>query len=287
MNSTSKETITYGAVHLQVTDLDQSKQFWTQTIGLKVRKEAKLVELGTDNNTLVVLHPGAKTAFRNGFSGLYHLALHISTEPEFARVLQRLITKKQSISPTDHIMSKAIYLLDPDGITVEITLETPERFKGYASDKYGFAVIDSEGNYRGATERLDTQAVLATLPDNNLDQSVPNNTKVGHVHLYVNDLNTNYEFYNKLGFEDNYISRSLGFADLSAGGIFKHRIAMNTWMSLGSPQAPEDAAGMRYFELKINDKKLKDQVLQDLSTKHKDMQDNFFTDPSGNRFVII
>jgi catechol 2,3-dioxygenase len=97
---------------------------------MKVRNTTgDYTEVGTDKNTLVVLYPTATTSFKNGYSGLYHLAIHPSTEGEFARVLARLIAKRYPISPTDHTMSKAIYMEDPDGITVEITLETPERLE--------------------------------------------------------------------------------------------------------------------------------------------------------------
>ena len=126
----AQELATFGAVHLNITNLQRSVSFWTDNIGMKVRNAtAEYTELGTDKNTLVVLYPTAKTPFKNGYSGIYHLAIHPATEGEFARVLARLIAKRYPISPTDHTMSKAIYMTDPDGITVEITLETPERLE--------------------------------------------------------------------------------------------------------------------------------------------------------------
>jgi len=129
-NNMAQELATFGAVHLNITNLERSISFWKDYIGLKVRNvTTEYTELGTDKNTLVVLYPTAKTPFKNGYSGIYHLAIHPSNEGEFARVLARLIAKRYPISPTEHTMSKAIYMEDPDGITVEITLETPERLE--------------------------------------------------------------------------------------------------------------------------------------------------------------
>ena len=126
----AQELATFGAVHLNITNLERSISFWKDYIGLNVRNvTTEYTELGTDKNTLVVLYPTAKTPFKNGYSGIYHLAIHPSNEGEFARVLARLIAKRYPISPTEHTMSKAIYMEDPDGITVEITLETPERLE--------------------------------------------------------------------------------------------------------------------------------------------------------------
>ena len=126
----AQEIATFGAVHLNVTNIERSVKFWTDNIGMKVRAAtAEHTELGTNKNTLVVLYPTAKTPFKNDYSGIYNLAINPATEGEFARVLARLIAKRYPISPTDHTMSKAIYMTDPDGITVEITLETPERLE--------------------------------------------------------------------------------------------------------------------------------------------------------------
>lgn len=280
------EDLEFGSIHLKVVELERSIKFWTEQIGLILKsKENKVAKLGTETTELVILYEEAKTVFSTGFSSLYHLAIHIPTEEEFARILKRLIHNNYPISPTDHIMHKAIYLEDPDGITVEIVFETPERFGQYNMGA-GFSVIDSEGTVRGATEALDVNLVLATLHDNDLGKSIPSDSYIGHLHLYVNDLKRNYDHYESIGFTPNLFANQFQFADMGANGIFKHRIAFNTWTSLGAEHAPEEMAGMKYFELKINDKKKKDAILNNESLLEKEEYGILVTDPSGSKFKL-
>lgn len=233
----AQEIATFGAVHLNVTNLERSVVFWEKYIGLQVRNAtAEYTELGTETSTLVVLYPTAKTPFKNGYSGLYHLAIHPSNEGEFARVLARLIAKRYPVSPTDHTMSKAIYLEDPDGITVEITLETPERLARLEFGPRGPVAIDTDGTVRAATAALDVPAVLKALPDQDLNLPLADDTKVGHVHLYVSDVEAAHRFYKGLGFLDNMYLPQYGMADLGAGGAFGHRIAVNAGHTRNQPQ---------------------------------------------------
>lgn len=282
-----QDTITYGPVHLRVTNLDTTKQFWEEIIGLPLLSEEQgVAEFGTEKNTLVKAEATATTPFHTGYSGLYHLALHVPSELDFALILARLIHHRWPISPTDHIMSKAIYLTDPDGITIEITLETPERFSHYNMHSGKFQVIDATGAIRGATEALDVRPLLALLSQPDLTQPLPPETTIGHVHLYVPDLADSYDFYQGLGFVDNLISVPIGFADLSVGGIFPHRLAMNTWQSLGAPPAPEHMAGMKNFAVKLSTEKQLEKI--------RAAQDDIVAidggyrlqDPAGNSIIL-
>lgn len=99
-----RDRITYGAVHLDVTELERSLSFWRDTIGLHERPgPAGQAHLGAGDRTLIVLHPGAVRPAPRGRSGLYHVALHLPDATEFARVLARLILARVPQSPTDHI----------------------------------------------------------------------------------------------------------------------------------------------------------------------------------------
>jgi catechol 2,3-dioxygenase len=282
-----QELATFGAVHLNVTNLQRSVAFWTDNIGMKVRNTtAEFTELGTGKNTLVILYPTAKTPFKNGHSGLYHLAIHPSTEGEFARVLARLIAKRYPISPTDHTMSKAIYMEDPDGITVEITLETPERLERLDFSKGAPKAIDKDGTVRSPSAPMDVQAVLKALPDNDIDRPLAEDTKVGHMHLYVSNLETTNDFYLSLGFIQNMALPNLGMYDLSAGGAFKHRIAFNAWHSLNKPQAPEGTAGMRYYTINFDTPERLQTALQHLPSAEAQKDGYLVADPAGNKILL-
>jgi catechol 2,3-dioxygenase len=286
-NNMTQELATFGAVHLNVTNLQRSVTFWTENIGMKVRNTTpEYTELGTEKNTLVALYPTAKTPFKNGYSGIYHLAIHPATEGEFARVLARLISKRYPISPTDHTMSKAIYMEDPDGITVEITLETPERL-----DRMDFGggrpvAIDKDGTVRNPSAPLDVQAVLKALPDNDLTRTLAADTYVGHMHLYVSNLQAANDFYLKLGFIQNMALPNLGMYDLGAGGAFKHRIAFNSWQSLNKPQAPEGTAGLRYYTIKFDTAERLKAALQHLPNAQAQNGGYLVADPAGNKILL-
>lgn len=282
-----REVASFGAVELEVTDLPRSVAFWVEVIGLAVRSESpERVELGTAQETLVTLFPGARAVFQQRHSGLYHLAIHPPTEPDFARILLRLIRAGWGISPTDHVMSKAIYLLDPDGITVEITLETPERMREFVvTDRY-FHIIDANGDQRSGRDPLDVRAVLETLPDDDTTRSVPVGTRIGHVHLYVGDLSAAFEFYASLGFNKATWAPQIRMGDLGAGGHFNHRIAVNTWQGEGAPQSPEGTARMRRFAIRLDTHERLDHFLGTVDGIRETEGGYLVSDPSGNRIEL-
>jgi catechol 2,3-dioxygenase len=83
--------ISFGAVHLEVTDTERSAEFWETVFGFQRRQNADDgTALGTADETLVVLHGGALAPYQRGHSGLYHVAIHTPDERDFARLLKRL-----------------------------------------------------------------------------------------------------------------------------------------------------------------------------------------------------
>jgi catechol 2,3-dioxygenase len=283
-----REVATFGAVHLEVTDLGRSTAFWREVIGLEVRSEsAAEVRLGTSAETLVVLHPGARSGFVQGHSGLYHLAVHPPTEPDFARILLRLIKVGWRIAPTDHVMSKAIYLEDPDGITVEITLETPERLREFVIDERSAHVVHRDGTRSTGRDPLDVRAVLDTLPDDDISRPVPLGTRIGHVHLYVGNLNEAYAFYQSFGFNRAVWAPRFHMGDLGGGGAFNHRIAVNTWQGENAPQSPAGTARMRNFTLRLDTAERLDRVLGTVQANIAEVEGGYLLrDPSKNAILL-
>lgn len=281
-----KEIAKYGAVHLEITDREKSLQFYRDIVGLKLRNDDDSLEMGTETETLLVLHPVAKKPKLKGHSGLYHFAIHPQNETEFARILARMINSRYPISPTDHTISKAIYLDDPDGITVEITLETPERFSHYELNSRMFSAIAKDGTSRSASAPLDVESLLKIAPIEQLQNPLPIGTIIGHMHLHVGDLEASYDFYTKLGFEEHYSASQIQFADFSLGGIFKHRMGVNTWQGLNAPQPPEETAKMRHFTIQyVTEDGLKT-ALQNVGQYEK--KDDYYVvkDPSGTKIIL-
>lgn len=287
LKNMSQELATFGAVHLNVTNVERSILFWKDNIGMKVRTAtAEYTEIGTDKSTLVVLYQTANRPFKNGYSGLYHLAIHPPNEGEFARILARLMAKRYPISPTDHTISKAIYMTDPDGITVEITLETPERFVRYEFKNGTLQALEPNGTLRNGVAPLDVESVLKALPDNQISLGLPDDTKVGHLHLYASNLEAEIQFYQNLGFLPNPYEPGFGFADLGAGSAFIHRIGLNTWQSLNKPQAPEGTAGMRFFTIIFDTPERLKAALQFLPSAQQQKDGYLVSDISGNKILL-
>ncbi|AWW32810.1 hypothetical protein DN752_23175 [Echinicola strongylocentroti] len=285
-NNMEKETAKYGAVHLEITDKEKSLQFYRDIVGLKLRNENDSLEMGTETETLVVLHPVANQPKLKGHSGLYHFAIHPQTETEFARILARMIESRYLIAPTDHTISKAIYLDDPDGITVEITLETPERFSHYELNGRMFSAIAKDGTAKSASAPLDVESLLKIAPMDNLQNPLAVGTVIGHMHLYVGNLNASYDFYSKLGFEEHYLASEIQFADFSLGGTFKHRMGVNTWQGLNAPQAPDGTAKMRHFTIQYTTKNGLETALQNVGQFEKTDDYHLVKDPSGTKIRL-
>ncbi|MFN8188729.1 MAG: VOC family protein [Gaiellales bacterium] len=247
------ESVTYGAVHLDIVDPERSLAFWRDLLGLEqLERSDEEIRLGAGGRELIVLRPGAVRGTLRGHAGIYHVAIHLPDAGEFARMIMRLATARAPQSPTDHVFSKATYLSDPDGIGLELTLETPERFAGFEIEPARIVIRDSDGRARGGTEPLDVDEALSHLGDRDIERPLPAGTKVGHVHLHVGDLTEAWSFYrDMIGFREHMYMPEIGMADLSAGGRFPHRLAINVWQGPGVVQPPPGTAGLHRVELVV------------------------------------
>lgn len=282
----SGEFASFGAIHLNNTNLEKSTLFWTKVVGMKLRRASgNMAEFGTENKTLVVIHEIAKTHFKKGYSGLYHFAIHAPNKAAFSSMLYRLVVNNYPYSPVDHTMSKSIYLYDPDGINIEFALETPERFKRVVTEG-GLRIEDSEGNIRSASDYLDVNEEFTDLADNDINKTISINTYLGHVHLYANNVENSNAFYKKIGFVPfNYLSQFM-YADLGAGGAYQHRIALNSWHGMNRPLAPSENAGMKHFKIIFNTKEKLNQALSNVPEYEEKDGGYWCNDPSGNTVIL-
>jgi catechol 2,3-dioxygenase len=288
---TDSELIAFGGVHLDIRNLDQSVKFWHDLVGLNRLEETdESAALGIDGAPLIVLHRSATRPVQHGYSGLYHLAVHLPNEPELARVLARVTASRQRFGATDHIMAKSIYLNDPDGIGLEITVETPERIRSYRWDEGsdGPLVINAQGRKRRGVEALSVEEVLSKLPDNDIMRPLPSGTSVGHLHLQVGALEPSYRFYRDgIGLIPNLYAPWSGYGDLGAGGRVAHRIALNTWQGAGVLPRPFGMAGMRSFTMRFQSpERLRDAVGRIGSAGSRNGE-YLARDPDGNVIAML
>jgi catechol 2,3-dioxygenase len=272
-----------GPVTLTVGDLDAQAAFYRQAIGLdEMRREGDTVELGApDGDTALVRLLGRPDAPPRPprTTGLFHLALRVPSRPELARALHRVTGAGYRFTgASDHLVSEALYLDDPEGNGIEIYRDRPR-------DEWEH----DGGELRIATLPLDVADVLATVPAGEAVGSMPAGTTIGHVHLQIRSLPEAEAFYvGGLGFE--VMTRAApGALFVSAGG-YHHHLGLNTWTGVGAPPPPEGARGLHSFTIELPDEAALDATRGAVAAAGVEVAGEngefTLTDPSGNRAVL-
>jgi len=228
-----------GRVRLQVADLQRSVDYYERVIGLRVQARsgtaATLSPHGVDR-VLVELHEktGIEPAPRRGAFGLYHFAILLPARADLGRFVAHVASLGIRLGASDHWVSEAIYLTDPDGLGIEIYADRPR----------------AEWQLRGrelamSTEPLDLEDVISA--GGNLPwHGAPAGTMMGHLHLHVGSIESGEAFYHAaLGF-DKMVWGYPGALFLSAGG-YHHHLGTNTWSP--GPAATDDQARLLEWEL--------------------------------------
>ena len=241
-----------GYVHLTVANLEQQIAFYQNTIGLQLHgREGKSARLGAGQADLLHLTEVSGVRRYRGTTGLYHMAFLLPNRRELARVIGRFLNLKYTNYPTDHILTKSVYLDDLEGNNIEIYTESPE--DGVFGVENGNIVARrADGTISDGREPMDLDEMFTHLSaDDSLDAPMPLETKMGHVHLFVADLNATRHFYHEqLGMDDMGVARAFRMGMVSAGG-YHHHIGYNTWQGAGAPPPSPNSLGMRYFTFNL------------------------------------
>jgi catechol 2,3-dioxygenase len=271
-----------GAVRLTVGDLDGARDFYRDAIGLSELDHADgVVRLGTTNGESLVELAGSPDAppRPRGTSGLFHLAILVPTRADLARALQRVAEAGWRLSgASDHLVSEALYLNDPEGNGIELYRDRPRE---------EWPVRD--GVLQMDTLPLDLDGVLGELHREDAEAAMPVGTRMGHVHLNVSDLTAAEAFYaGALGF-DVTVRGYPGALFVSAGG-YHHHLGLNTWAGEGAPPAPEGSRGLRQFEIRLPGADQlaaeEDRLREAGFEPRRDGDEVRATDPSGNAVVL-
>jgi catechol 2,3-dioxygenase len=251
-----------GTVYLRVADLENQLNFYRQMLGFQLHwRDENKAGLGAGGADLLHLTEEPNLRKYRGVTGLYHFAVLFPNRRELARAIARLIALKYPNYPTDHIMTKTTYLDDPEGNGIELYTESPEDGTWTMANGQ-YITRRADGSLSDGREPLDVNALLTHLKDEDrLDVSIPPETRMGHIHLHVRDIDEAVDFYHGvIGFDVMGVVKSIRMAFVSAGG-YHHHIGLNTWQGEGAPPPPPDAAGLRYFAVELPDQKALDEVI--------------------------
>ena len=224
-------------------------------------------------------------------TGLYHVAIHVPKRTDMAQFAIRALQRNVRISPTDHLVSEAIYLWDLDGNGIEITFETPWRGTLGDPESGGYATT-TDGKPHSGREPIDLQLMLDELgPNPALEAVMPAGTRIGHVHVHVNSLEHAMDFYRDgLGFGGLFLIRQFGMGDVGLD-YTPHSIAFNIWSGINAAQAPAGSAGLRWFTIVVPDETTLDDVRARLTAHHYDFSEIGggieARDPSGNLVKVV
>jgi catechol 2,3-dioxygenase len=227
------DALRLGPVRLQIRDLERSIAFYTRVLGLEARVvdgSAVTLHAEREEEPLIELVADAATRPVRAHSrlGLYHYAIVLPDRAALGRFLEHIVRTGTRIGASDHLVSEAIYLSDPDGLGIEVYADRPRSAWRWTG-----------GQLAMATEPLDTDAVIAAARGETWT-AMPRGTRMGHVHLHVGDLDSASRFYHgALGF-DRIVWGYPGALFLSAGG-YHHHLGVNTWARGASPAGPDDA----------------------------------------------
>jgi catechol 2,3-dioxygenase len=240
---------TIGPVHLIVRDLGAERSFYEQALGLTARDAAPgVATLAAGETDLLVLteRPDAPRGRRT--TGLYHFAILTPSRPALGAALRRIAgTRTPLHGASDHLVSEALYLADPETNGIEIYRDRPR-------DEWPRV----DGELRMGSEPVDLDALAREAKDGP-GTGIARGTRMGHVHLRVAHIEDSVEFYRDvLGFD--LVQRwESSAAFLSAGG-YHHHIGINTWGGVGAPAPPAGAAGLEHATIVLPDRAERDRV---------------------------
>ncbi|MGJ3239976.1 MAG: VOC family protein [Anaerolineae bacterium] len=236
MNIPPQEQQRIGTVYLRVKNLQDQLDFYQRVIGLQVhRQDGATVYLGTGGADLLALIDSPQGVRRRGSNGLFHFALLVPTRADLARAVYHLMrsdTRLQGAS--DHIVSEALYLSDPEGNGIEIYADRP-RQQWYR-----------EGKFQLGTLPLDLNDLMQALPSRTDDTfTLAERTIMGHIHLHVDQIAPAVDFYRDvLGMQVMMQLSSAAF--LSYDG-YHHHVGINVWA--GQVQHSADTLGLDHATL--------------------------------------
>jgi catechol 2,3-dioxygenase len=272
----TKPTTFVGHVKIKVEKIDRSLSFYTDILGFDILEQtASTAKLTTDGKTsfLSLEQPEDVTPKQGKTTGLYHFAILLPDQTSLANIVVHLVGNGIRFGSSDHLVSEALYLHDPDGNEIEIYRDR----------------VPSKWNWRGdevdmAVDPLNFENLLKHATPDTPWQKMPKNTLMGHIHLHVAELVKTEEFYVK-GLGMDVVNRFGRQALFLSYGNYHHHIGVNTWNGVGAPAPAKNSVGLESFTLLFNDEEIRQQTitnLKQIGAEVLEENNRYMTfDPSG------
>ena len=266
---------------IKVANLERSLQFYGRILGLKIVSQSETAATLSANGTrslLVIEQPEHVLPKQTEATGLYHVAFLLPDRSDLANAFRHLLHEKYPLQgASDHYVSEAVYLADPDGNGIEL----------YA-DRSPSVWQREDGTVDMRTERLDMEDLLAA--GDGSWTGLPAQTIIGHVHLQVSELKEIEEFYCRgLGFD--VVMHYGGQALFVSTGGYHHHFAFNTWYSAGGSAPAENRVGLKQVSVRFPDGHTKRQAVERLQHLGAHVWEEggllLTKDPSGNVLHFI
>jgi len=281
MSFHQKPNIVVGDIRLLVTDIEKSVDFYQNIIGFRLLEKSQhcaRVTIDGQHALITLEAPEHVLPKQPRRAGLYHFALLLPDRKALAQMFLRLLKVHYPLEgASDHLVSEALYLSDPDGNGMEIYAD---RSADMWKWKGGQVVME--------TNALDMEGLLEDSDGINLTE-LPSDTLMGHIHLHVANLETAKHFYcDGLGFQivSHYGNQALF---LSTGG-YHHHIGINVWNGVGVPAPDENSVGLKWMTLVYPDEASRLHVIEQLQHMEAFIEEKggeiFTQDPSGTRIKL-
>jgi catechol 2,3-dioxygenase len=239
-----------GMVGLKVRDLERVLAFYRDAIGLdELARRNGSATLGAGGVPLVQLthDPAARPDDPHG-AGLYHTAFLMPTRADLGRWLVHAAQNRVRLTgASDHSVSEAIYLDDPEGNGIEV-------YRDRAPEEWTW----ERKLVRMTTEALDLDNLAAEAGPDARYAGAPAGLRIGHIHLRVGDLDKAEQFY--LGAVGLDLTRERHGAAFMSSGRYHHHVGANVWHSAGAGKREEGRAGLDWFSFEAADAEAFDRV---------------------------
>jgi catechol 2,3-dioxygenase len=262
------------SVNLKIRDLESSLNYYSGMLGFKeIERQSTSGLLSADGKlpALLELHEdkNAKPIDRQS-TGLYHIAIRFPSRKALAEVFMHLFNNNTKFHGfSDHLVSEAIYLADPDGNGIELYVDKPK----------------NEWKWNNGQIEMETLPLNLALITHELGENPPEwkgihpDTMIGHIHLRVSNLIKAERFYNGLlGF--NVTTRNYPGALFFSAGGYHHHIGTNTWSVQKTQHDENNSLGLISYTISIPDRAALDEIKSKAESRGIEIET---LSPAGNQ----